>query len=73
MSDFLPRHIGPNREEQMEMLAQRRDLGFNKKTGRVGILFAEELADFYVEMETADGLKIDARTGEVVSKLQPPC
>jgi len=22
MSDFLPRHIGPNREEQMEMLAQ---------------------------------------------------
>ena len=22
MSDFLPRHIGPNREEQMDMLAQ---------------------------------------------------
>jgi glycine dehydrogenase len=22
MSDFLPRHIGPNREAQMEMLAQ---------------------------------------------------
>lgn len=65
--------LDPKVKSQMEMLAQRRDLGFNKKTGRVGILFAEQLADFYVEMETADGLKIDARTGEVVSKLQPPC
>jgi len=56
-------------KSQIEMFIDRRDLGFNKKTGRVGLLFAESLADFYVEMETADGMKIDARTGEVVQKI----
>lgn len=63
--------LDPEVKSQIEMLVDRRDLGVNKKTGRVGLLFAENLADFYVEMETEDGMGVDARTGEVVPKIQP--
>lgn len=68
---YINNCLDPEVKSQIEMFVDRRDLGFNKKTGRVGLLFAEHLADFYVEMETEDGMRIDARTGEVVPKIPP--
>lgn len=63
--DYLNSCLDPAVKKQMEMIARRRDLGLNKKTGRIGILFANHLVDFYAVMKTKDGREIDARTGEV--------
>ena len=68
--DYINSCLDPEVKKQMEMIARQRDLGFNKKTGRVGILFAGHLVDFYAVMETKDGTKVDARTGEVAAKMQ---
>lgn len=46
------------------------DLGFNKKTGRIGVLFADHLADFYAVMETKDGTTVDVRTAERSLKMK---
>ena len=63
--DYINSCLDPEVKKQMEMIAGRRDLGFNKKTSRIGILFAGHLVDFYAVMETKAGMKIDARTGEM--------
>lgn len=68
--DYINSCLEPQVKKQMEMIAQRRDLGFNKKTGRIGILFADHLVDFYTVMETNDGVSIDARTGTVEPKIK---
>lgn len=68
--DYINSCLDPKVKNQMEMIAQRRDLGFNKKTGRIGILFAGHLVDFYTVMETKDGKEIDARTGDMGSKIK---
>jgi len=68
--DYINSCLEPQVKKQMEMIAQRRDLGFNKKTGRIGILFADHLVDFYTVMETNDGVSIDARTGAVEPKIK---
>ncbi|MEY3664273.1 MAG: hypothetical protein RLZZ153_455 [Pseudomonadota bacterium] len=68
--DYINSCLKPQVKKHMEMLAQRRDLGFNKKTGRIGILFADHLADFYTVMETNDGVSIDARTRAVEPKIK---
>lgn len=67
--EYINSCLDPKVKKQMEMIARQRDLGLNKKTGRIGILFARHLVDFYTVMETTDGRKIDVRTGEVAPKM----
>lgn len=62
--DYINSCLDPDVRGQVEFLAELRDLGLNKKTGRVGVLFGSHLVDFYVEMESEDGKNFDARTGE---------
>ncbi|TOO97032.1 hypothetical protein, partial [Vibrio parahaemolyticus] len=39
--------------KQLEAIMDKGQLGFNKKTGRVGVLFPEHLADFRVAVSKA--------------------
>ncbi|TWG82718.1 hypothetical protein L602_003400000020 [Cupriavidus gilardii J11] len=52
---YLNSCLKPNVQKQMERIARTRDLGFNKKTGRIGILFAHHMVDFFPSFDNDDG------------------
>lgn len=48
-------------KNQIEPLLEIRDLGFNKKTGRLGVLFPNRLVDFRLVAKNEDGTTPDIR------------
>ncbi len=67
--EYINNCLNPEVKKQIEMIAQKRDLGFNKKTGRIGVLFTDHLVDFFAVMESKDGKKVDVRTGQDVQEM----
>lgn len=43
-----------NIKEEVDIFANRRDIGFNKKTGRLGILLPEHIVDFGISAGTQE-------------------
>lgn len=56
---YLNSCLKQNIQEQMKRIAETRDLGFNKKTGRIGILFSQHLVDFFPSFKTEDGQNLN--------------
>jgi len=44
---YITTRLHPDVRQQIEMLAEKRDLGLNTGTGRVGILFPDHLVDMF--------------------------
>lgn len=40
-------------KEQLELIMEKGQLGFNHKTGRIGVLFPEHMVDFRVVFKSA--------------------
>jgi len=48
--EHLTSYMKPEIKEQIERISEKRDLGWNQKTGRVGILFPDHLVDMHMQM-----------------------
>ena len=48
LTAYLASCLKPEARGQVDRLADKRDLGLNKKTGRVGILFPDHLVDMHM-------------------------
>lgn len=44
--EYILSHLNPKASEQIKMVINNAFLGFNQKTGKVGMLFSDRLADF---------------------------
>lgn len=55
---FIKTHLNEALIEHMDMILDKTPLGLNKKTGRLGILFSDRIADF--RMKTSPGLNDEA-------------
>lgn len=53
--EYLNNCLQPAVKDQMVQIAVARDLGYNEKKGRVGILFSRELVDFFTPFEGSEG------------------
>ncbi|KFE47496.1 hypothetical protein [Pseudomonas congelans] len=51
---YITSLLEENVKNQLINISEQRDLGFNKKTGRVGLLLAETIADFRVSTKPND-------------------
>lgn len=47
---YLTTCMQPNVKQQIDRMAETRDLGWNQQTGRIGILFPGHLVDMHMEM-----------------------
>lgn len=50
--DYILTCLEPKTRTELEMIMNRRDVGLNKKTGRLGILLPEHIADFRMPIIT---------------------
>ena len=59
--DYVYSCLEPSIKEQVLMIAEKRDLGKNKDTGRIGILLPDHLVDFGVSIISEKANKTNSR------------
>jgi hypothetical protein len=50
-TEYLTTCMEPRIKEQIDRMAEMRDLGWNQQTGRIGVLFPGHLVDMHMSMK----------------------